>query len=89
MRDAQLLILDEPTAALDVESEAEVFERIRGLTEGRMAILISHRFTTVRIADRIVVIADGRVLEQGSHEELMRLGGEYARLFEMQAKSYR
>ena len=89
MRDAQLLILDEPTAALDVESEAEVFGRIRGLTEGRMAILISHRFTTVRIADRIVVIADGRVLEQGSHDELMRLGGEYARLFEMQAKSYR
>ena len=89
LRDAQLLILDEPTAALDARSELEVFERFAELTEGKMALLISHRFSTVRMADRIVVLEGGRLVEQGSHEELMALGGRYAGMFEMQAASYR
>ena len=89
LRDAQLLILDEPTAALDARSELEVFERFAELTEGKMALLISHRFSTVRMADRIVVLEGGRLVEQGRHEELMALGGRYAGMFEMQAASYR
>jgi ATP-binding cassette subfamily B protein len=89
LRDAQLLILDEPTAALDARSEYEVFERFAELTGGKMALFISHRFSTVRMADRIVVLADGRITEDGSHEHLMALGGQYAEMFELQAASYR
>ena len=89
MRDAQLLILDEPTAALDARAEYEVFRRFAELTEGRMALLISHRFSTVRMADRIVVIEGGAIREQGTHHELLATGGRYAHLFELQASSYR
>ncbi|AXC10593.1 Lipid A export ATP-binding/permease protein MsbA [Acidisarcina polymorpha] len=89
LRDAQLLILDEPTAALDAKSELEVFERFAELTTDKMALLISHRFSTVRMADRIVVLAGGRLVEEGNHQQLMALGGRYAEMFEMQAASYR
>ena len=89
LRDAQLLILDEPTAALDARSELEVFERFAELTLGKMALLISHRFSTVRMADRIVVLSGGRLIEEGNHEQLMRAGGLYSEMFEMQAASYR
>ncbi|HTB96585.1 MAG TPA: ABC transporter ATP-binding protein [Terracidiphilus sp.] len=89
LRDAQLLILDEPTASLDARSELEVFERFSELTYGKMALLISHRFSTVRMADRIVVLEAGRLVEEGSHSHLMALGGRYAAMFEMQAASYR
>ncbi len=89
LRDAQLLILDEPTAALDARSEYEVFQRFADLTEGRMALLISHRFSTVRMAARILVLEDGRIVEQGSHSQLMALGSRYAGMFELQASSYR
>ena len=89
MRDAQLLILDEPTAALDARAEADVFARFRALTEGKTAVLISHRFSTVRMADRILVLKDGRVEELGSHAELLDAGGLYAELFNLQAEGYR
>jgi ATP-binding cassette, subfamily B, bacterial len=89
LRDAQLLILDEPTAALDARSEFEVFQRFAELTAGKMAFFISHRFSTVRMADRIVVLENGRIAEEGSHDELARRGGRYAEMFEMQAASYR
>ena len=89
LRDAQLLVLDEPTAALDARAEAEVFERFAELTEGKMALFISHRFSTVRMADRIVVLAQGRIAEDGNHRQLIALGGRYAELFELQAASYR
>jgi len=89
LRDAQVLILDEPTAALDAVAEAEVFTNFAQLTRERMAILISHRFSTVRLADRIVVLSDGRITEDGSHDELLASRGRYARLFEMQAANYR
>jgi ATP-binding cassette subfamily B protein len=89
LRDAQLLILDEPTAALDARSELEVFERFAELTEGKMALLISHRFSTVRMADRIVVLSGGRLIEEGNHQQLMAANGVYAGMFEMQAASYR
>ena len=89
LRDAQLLILDEPTAALDAKSELEVFERFAELTTDKMALLISHRFSTVRMADRIVVLSGGRLVEEGDHKKLMALGGLYAEMFEMQAASYR
>jgi len=89
MRDADLLILDEPTSSLDVRSEYEVFQAFGDLTEGKMAVLISHRFSTVRMAARIVVIEDGRVIENGSHDELILRGGRYTELFDMQAASYR
>jgi ATP-binding cassette subfamily B protein len=89
MRDAQLLILDEPTATLDARAEYEVFQRFSELTRGRMAVLISHRFSTVRMADRILVLADGSIQEQGTHEHLLSLGGRYAELFELQAAGYR
>jgi ATP-binding cassette subfamily B protein len=89
MRDAQLLILDEPTAALDARAEYDVFVRFNALMAGRMAIVISHRFSTVRVADRIYVIERGRVLETGSHAELIAARGRYAELFELQAAGYR
>jgi ATP-binding cassette, subfamily B, bacterial len=89
LRDAQVLILDEPTAALDAKAEHEVFQRFAELTKGKTALLISHRFSTVRMADRIVVLADGHIVEEGSHATLMERGGRYAELFEMQASSYR
>ena len=89
LRDAQLLILDEPTASLDARSELEVFERFAELTRGKMALLISHRFSTVRMADRIVVLEAGRLVEEGSHAQLLALGSRYANMFEMQAASYR
>ena len=87
LRDAQVLILDEPTAALDARSEAEVFQRFTELTEGKMAVLISHRFSTVRMVDRIVVLEGGRLVEEGSHDALLRLGARYASMFELQAAS--
>jgi ATP-binding cassette subfamily B protein len=89
IRDAQVLILDEPTAALDARAEYEVFLRFSELVAGRMAVLISHRFSTVRMADRIVVLRDGTVVEEGSHEELLAKGGLYEELFAMQAAGYR
>ena len=89
MRDAQVMILDEPTAALDARAEYEVFERFKELGEGKTAVLISHRFSSVRMADRILVLADGRVEASGTHEQLMAEGGRYAELFELQAQGYR
>jgi len=89
LRDAQLLILDEPTAALDAKSELEVFKRFAELTAGKMALLISHRFSTVRMADRIVVLEDGKLVEEGTHAQLLASGGRYATMFETQAASYR
>jgi ATP-binding cassette subfamily B protein len=89
MRDAQLLILDEPTSALDARAEYEVFQRFAGLTEGKTAVLISHRFSTVRMADRILVIKGGTLAEIGSHEELLKKEGIYAELFNLQAEGYR
>jgi ATP-binding cassette subfamily B protein len=85
---ADILVLDEPTAAMDAAAEAQVFEHFRKLTRTRIAILISHRFSTVRMADQIVVIQDGAIVEHGSHEELMALGGHYERLFSLQAAGY-
>jgi ATP-binding cassette subfamily B protein len=89
MRDAQILILDEPTASLDARAEFEVYQRFVDLTAGKMAVLISHRFSTVRMADRILVLEQGRIVEQGSHYQLVQLGGKYAELFELQAAGYR
>ncbi|MDB5719195.1 MAG: transporter related protein [Sphingomonas bacterium] len=89
MRDAQVLILDEPTAALDARAEYEVFQRFKDLSAGKSAILISHRFSSVRMADRILVLADGKVEAQGTHQQLVTEGGRYAELFELQAAGYR
>jgi ATP-binding cassette subfamily B protein len=89
LRDAQLLILDEPTASLDARSEREVFDRFAELTSGKMALLISHRFSTVRMADRILVLEGGQITEQGSHVQLMAQGGRYSEMFELQAANYR
>jgi ATP-binding cassette, subfamily B, bacterial len=89
LRDAQVLVLDEPTASLDARSEHDIFERFAELTEGKMALLISHRFSTVRMADRILVLEDGRIAEEGSHAELMASAGRYSEMFELQAASYR
>ena len=89
LRDAQLLVLDEPTAALDARSEYEVFQRFAELTAGKMALFISHRFSTVRMADRIVVLENGKIAEEGSHAQLAAKGGRYAEMFELQAASYR
>jgi ATP-binding cassette, subfamily B, bacterial len=88
-RDAQVVILDEPTASLDARSESEVFQRFAELAEGKTALLISHRFSTVRMADRIVVLEKGRIAEEGSHDQLIALGGRYAGMFELQASNYR
>jgi ATP-binding cassette subfamily B protein len=89
MRDAQVMILDEPTAALDARSEYEVFQRFRELSDQRTTVLISHRFSSVRMADRILVMADGLIEASGTHEGLMAAGGRYAELFELQAAGYR
>ncbi|HEY5000140.1 MAG TPA: ATP-binding cassette domain-containing protein, partial [Usitatibacter sp.] len=89
MRDAQVLILDEPTAALDARAEFEIFQRFKELSAGKTAVLISHRFSSVRMADRIVVLGDGRVEAIGTHEALLAQGGRYAELFELQAAGYR
>jgi ATP-binding cassette subfamily B protein len=86
---ADILVLDEPTAAMDAQAEAEVFEHFRQLAKGRITILISHRFSTVRMADQIAVLDRGRIVEHGSHEELMQLNGRYAHLFTLQARGYR
>jgi ATP-binding cassette subfamily B protein len=85
---ADILILDEPTSAVDAEAEVEIFNQLRAVTQDQMAILISHRFSTVRMADQIIVLADGKILEQGTHEELIRANGRYARLFALQAAGY-
>ena len=89
LRDAQVLVLDEPTSALDARSEYEVFQRFAELTLGKMALFISHRFSTVRMADRIVVLEKGRIAEEGDHDALTRQGGRYAEMFELQAANYR
>jgi ATP-binding cassette subfamily B protein len=89
LRDSDLLILDEPTAALDARAEYQVFQRFAELTVGRMAVLISHRFSTVRMADRILVLRGGELIEEGSHDELLAMGGLYAELFQLQAAGYR
>jgi len=88
MRDARILLLDEPTSALDAQAEYDLFERLHTLTRGRTAVYISHRFSTVRRADRIVFLEHGRMVEEGTHEQLMRLNGRYARLFRLQAAAY-
>lgn len=89
MRNAQLLILDEPTSALDARAEYAVFERFAELTKGKSAVLISHRFSTVRMADRILVLEKGELIEIGSHEQLIQKNGRYAELFNLQAMGYR
>jgi ATP-binding cassette subfamily B protein len=89
MRDASLLILDEPTSSLDPQAEYEVFARFRELTQGKSAIFISHRFSTVRLANRILVLENGGIRESGTHEELLALEGRYAELFSLQAEAYR
>ncbi|MCB1635601.1 MAG: ABC transporter ATP-binding protein, partial [Xanthomonadales bacterium] len=86
---ADILVLDEPTAAMDAAAEATIFEHFRQMTRGRIAILISHRFSTVRMADQIVVIEHGRITERGDHASLMAQGGRYATLFSLQAAGYR
>lgn len=88
MKDAQVLILDEPTAALDARAEYEVFQRFAELTKGKSAVLISHRFSTARLADRILVLEQGTLLESGTHAELLEKEGRYAELFNLQAKGY-
>jgi ATP-binding cassette subfamily B protein len=89
LRETQLLVLDEPTAALDARAEYEVFLRFSELTKGKMALLISHRFSTVRMADRILVLRAGELIEAGTHEQLLAQGGLYADLFQLQAAGYR
>jgi ATP-binding cassette subfamily B protein len=88
-RDADILVLDEPTSAIDAEAEVKIFERFRELTDDKIAIVISHRFSTVRMADQIIVLDRGKIIERGSHDELLKLGGRYATLFNLQAQGYR
>lgn len=88
LREAQILILDEPTAALDARAEYAVFERFNELTESKMALFISHRFSTVRMAGRIIVLENGGIIEEGNHDRLMAIGGRYAEMFQLQAASY-
>jgi ABC-type multidrug transport system fused ATPase/permease subunit len=88
-KDADILVLDEPTASMDAEAETQIFDRFRDMTESQIAVLISHRFSTVRMADQIVVLAGGRIIERGSHEELTKKDGHYAHLFKLQAAGYR
>ena len=83
------MVLDEPTSAMDAEAEAQIFDRFRAMTQHQMAILISHRFSTVRMADYILVLEKGSVLETGTHEELLKMNGRYAHLFALQAAGYR
>jgi ABC-type multidrug transport system fused ATPase/permease subunit len=85
---ADILVLDEPTAAMDAEAEVRIFDHFRTITQHQMVVLISHRFSTVRMADTIVVMAGGEIIEQGTHEELLQRGGRYARLFSLQAAGY-
>ena len=89
LRDAQMIVLDEPTSSLDARAEYEIFQNFRQLINGRSALLISHRFSTVRMADRIYVFNSGRIIESGTHEQLMNIGGRYAFYFEKQAQYYR
>jgi len=89
MREAEVLVLDEPTAAIDAEAEVALFERFRALAKDRTAVIISHRFSTVRMADRIAVLEGGALSELGSHEALLAKGGRYAKLFTLQAQGYR
>ncbi|MGA7807182.1 MAG: ABC transporter ATP-binding protein, partial [Bradyrhizobium sp.] len=89
MREAAVLILDEPTAALDARSEFEVFRRFQELSSGKTAVLISHRFSSVRMADRILVLAEGQIEAAGTHDELLKQSGRYSELFELQAAGYR
>jgi ATP-binding cassette subfamily B protein len=89
LRDSQVIVLDEPTSALDPKAEYEVFKKFRQLIKGQSAILISHRLSTVRMADRIYLLEKGRIAESGTHDELIQLGGTYAHLFETQAQNYR
>jgi len=88
-READVLVLDEPTASMDAEAEVKIFERFRELTEEKIAIVISHRFSTVRMADQIIVLDRGSIIERGTHEELVAKGGRYAKLFHLQAQGYR
>jgi ATP-binding cassette subfamily B protein len=88
-RDASLLVLDEPTSAIDAKAEYEIFQRLYEFSQGKSLIIISHRFSTVRNADKIYVIDGGEIIECGSHEDLMRLGGKYKEAFETQAQGYR
>jgi len=87
-KDAQILVLDEPTAAMDAEAEAQIFQRFRDMTAEQMAILISHRFSTVRMADHIAVLDHGKLIEEGTHQQLMQVEGQYAKLFTLQAQGY-
>jgi len=86
---ADILVLDEPTAAIDAQAEADIFEHFRQHTHNKMVILISHRFSTVRMADQVIVMDSGRIIEEGSHEQLLQLNGRYAHLFNLQARGYR
>src|SRR5664279_1801126 len=88
-KDADILVLDEPTASMDAEAEVKIFERFRELTDDKIAIVISHRFSTVRMADQIIVLDHGTISERGTHTELLALAGRYATLFNLQAQGYR
>ena len=88
-RDADILVLDEPTASMDAEAEVKIFDRFREVTTDKIAIVISHRFSTVRMADQIIVLDRGEIIERGSHDELVAQEGRYARLFHLQAQGYR